>query len=124
MTTRLKLKPGQKGTRKLQALYGEDLVCVRYRYDAETGLRIKTAEIIVERKPWTPPALHFTAQQIVPVRIGIEDKAFQAMAKAASGKWDAKAKVWRIPYGKIKGSDLEKHIVLDAFPAEKPNKSI
>ena len=33
MKTRLTRKPGQKGTKKLTALYGEKLVCVRYRYD-------------------------------------------------------------------------------------------
>lgn len=31
METRLSLAPGQNGTRKLRARYGERLVCVRYR---------------------------------------------------------------------------------------------
>lgn len=54
MRTRLKLKPGQRGTKKLQALYGDRLVCVRYRYDAEQGRRLKTIELIVEEKEWSP----------------------------------------------------------------------
>lgn len=54
MRTRLKLKPGQRGTKKLQALYGDRLVCVRYRYDAEHGRRLKTIELIVEEKEWSP----------------------------------------------------------------------
>ena len=33
MRARLILKPGQRGTKKLCAEYGERLVCVRYRYD-------------------------------------------------------------------------------------------
>jgi hypothetical protein len=33
METRLSLAPGQNGTKKLLARYGERLVCVRYRYD-------------------------------------------------------------------------------------------
>jgi hypothetical protein len=33
MITRLKLKPRQKGTKKLLSEYGDALVCVRYRYD-------------------------------------------------------------------------------------------
>jgi hypothetical protein len=41
MITRLKLKPGQKGTKKLLAEHGEALVCVRYRYDKE--LRVRNA---------------------------------------------------------------------------------
>ncbi|WP_298816136.1 hypothetical protein [Chloroflexus sp.] len=56
MRTRLKLKPGQRGTKKLQALYGDRLVCVRYRYDAESGRRLKTIELIVEEKQWSPRA--------------------------------------------------------------------
>jgi hypothetical protein len=31
MKTRVKLKPGQKGTKKLVERYGDALVCVRYR---------------------------------------------------------------------------------------------
>ncbi|MGC8801922.1 MAG: hypothetical protein C0184_10215 [Chloroflexus aggregans] len=54
MRTRLKLKPGQRGTKKLQALYGDRLICVRYRYDAENGRRLKTIELIVEEKAWMP----------------------------------------------------------------------
>lgn len=46
MKTRLKLKPGQKGTRKLVDIYGDALVCVRYRYDEESRARVKTVEII------------------------------------------------------------------------------
>jgi len=116
MTTRLKLKPGQKGTRKLQAIYGDDLVCVRYRYDIELGLRIKTAEIVVERKPWVPPTHQYREDQSVAVRIGVEEKGLQRMARAAGGEWDSRAKIWRIPYGKIRGTELEKHLILDASP--------
>ena len=69
MTTRLKLKPGSKGTKKLLQQYGDALVCVRYRYDAVSQKRIKTAEIIIEEKSWTPPPPKFSATELVPVRI-------------------------------------------------------
>jgi hypothetical protein len=45
------LKPGQKGTRRLTARYGEALLCVRYRYDEIRGVRLKTVEIIVDERP-------------------------------------------------------------------------
>ena len=54
METRLSLAPGQNGTKKLLAKYGDRLVCVRYRYDPERKLRHKTAELIVETAPWSP----------------------------------------------------------------------
>ncbi len=54
MEARLKLKPGQNGTKKLLARFGERLVCVRYRYDAARSLRFTTVELIVSQGPWTP----------------------------------------------------------------------
>ncbi len=54
MRTRLKLRPGQRGTKKLLAQYGDQLVCVRYRYDEATHKRYKTVELIVEVVDWHP----------------------------------------------------------------------
>ena len=54
METRLTLRPGQHGTRKLVERYGERLLRVRYLYDAASGRRLKTVELIVESVPWTP----------------------------------------------------------------------
>ena len=42
------MKPGERGTKKLLAKYGDGLVCVRYRYDEEKRKRYKTVELIVE----------------------------------------------------------------------------
>ena len=42
------------GTPKLLARYGEQLVCVRYRYDAARKVRHKTVELIIETVPWVP----------------------------------------------------------------------
>lgn len=38
--------------------------------------------------------------------------------RAARGRWDPEVKLWFIRYGKIKGTVLEKHIVLDASAME------
>lgn len=46
MITRLKLKPGQKGTKALAEKYGEDFVCVRYRYDEPSRTRIKRLKLL------------------------------------------------------------------------------
>jgi hypothetical protein len=43
---RLKLKLGQKGTKALVEKYGDDLVCIRYRYDEASRTRIKTVELV------------------------------------------------------------------------------
>ena len=54
MKTRVTLRPGDKGTRKLQAQFGDKLICVRYRYDPKAGMRYKTVELIVDAKPYMP----------------------------------------------------------------------
>jgi hypothetical protein len=48
MKVRLKLKPGDRGTKKLVVQYGDKLVCARYRYDAIQKKRLKTVEIVTE----------------------------------------------------------------------------
>jgi len=54
METRLTLRPGQPGTRKLVEKYGERLIRVRYVYDAEGRRRLKTVELVIEAVPWIP----------------------------------------------------------------------
>lgn len=46
------IRPGRKGTHKLQRIFGERLVCVRYRYDEAAGRRYTTVELIVDSGPW------------------------------------------------------------------------
>lgn len=114
MKTRLKLNPGQKGTKALVDIYGDTLVCVRYRYDEESRTRIKTVEIIVEKTDWTPPQPKYSDETLVPVQIAFTENELKKCAKAAGGRWNPEKRVWFIAYGKVKGTELEKHIVLDA----------
>jgi hypothetical protein len=51
MRAKKKLKPGQDDTKSLLNKYGEQLICVRYRYDEERGLRHKTIQLIVKSTP-------------------------------------------------------------------------
>lgn len=70
MRTRLHLTLGQKDTKKLLAQYGERLVCVRYRYDAQRKKRFKTVELIIAEREWEPPPPRCAADTIVGVRAG------------------------------------------------------
>ncbi|MGE0825878.1 MAG: hypothetical protein AB7G75_09705 [Candidatus Binatia bacterium] len=47
MRTCLTLQPYQGGAKQLQALYGDRLVRVPYRYDEQRKKRIKTVGLIV-----------------------------------------------------------------------------
>lgn len=118
MKTRVKLKPGQKGTKRLAEQYGDSLVCIRYRYDAKTCKRYKTVEIVVSESEWTPPPPKYPDGALVYLRIGIKEHVFQEQVRAAGGRWDRQQQVWIVPYGCIAGTKLEKLIVVEAIKKE------
>ena len=115
MKTRLILKPGQRGTKHLVEKYGDALLCVRFRYDAELRQRLKTVELIVERTEWTPPVPRYSEDSLVYLRIEAADMPRRLQAKKAGGRWDPEKRLWFVQYGKIVGTPLEKHIYLDGF---------
>lgn len=124
MIARLKLKPGQKGTKALVEKYGDTLVCVRYRYDEASRTRIKTVELIVERKELSPVQEKIGENLLVPVQIEFRETVLKEMAKKMGGRWDPEVRLWYIQFGNVKGTELEKHIVLDALMKNKTSKSI
>jgi len=72
-------------------------------------VRLKTVELVIEEKPWQPsPRLRNGSPVLVVV--GYVEKELREQVKAAGGKWDPAAKMWRVPYGAIKGTELEKRI--------------
>ena len=109
MKSRLNLKPGQNGTKKLVEKYGKSLLYVRYRYDESLGLRLKTVEIIVEQKPWQP-SLRIQDDEIIPVNVYFSETALREKLKRLGGKWNPEEKSWFVPYGSIRGTELEERI--------------
>ena len=107
MKTKLNLKPGQRGTKRLCEKYGDSLVCVRYRYDEIRKKRYKTVELVIEEKDWEPEeeshktdAKHSTEIKLVGVRIGPGESALQQMARKAGGSWNRQIGLWEIEYEK------------------------
>jgi hypothetical protein len=113
MTTRVKLKPGQKGTKRLTEQYGDSLVCIRYRYDAKARKRYKTVEIVVSEADWSPPPAKYPDGALIHLKIGVNENAAQEQVKALGGRWDRQQQVWIVPYGCIAGTELEKFILLE-----------
>jgi hypothetical protein len=103
---RLNLKPGQRGTRRLVAEYGDRLVCVRYRYDIRTRRRYKTVELIIDERDWDPPGA-----TLFLVRINWGEIEFARAARKAGGVWLAQRKLWRLRYDAIRRIGLEARIV-------------
>jgi len=111
MRTLLHLKPGQKGTKQLLTQYGDRLVCVRYRYDAQRKKRFKTVELITAEREWEPPPPRFAASAIVGVRVGFAEAELRARVKQAGGKWNRQRKVWEMRYDQVVALKLEARIV-------------
>ena len=95
---RLTRRPGQPGTKKLMRLYGQDLICVRYRYDEELRQRIKTVEIAVDRAKWESQTRTRDDDEVVYFRIedGKEDLLRRAVLHAG-GRWNETNGLWRLP---------------------------
>lgn len=111
MKARLTLRAGQAGTRKLVEKYGDRLVYVRYRYDAERRRRIKTVELVEEEVPWLPHQGRVSRQTVVALRVAANEQTIQRQVREAGGTWDARQKVWRLTYEQIVRLELEDRIV-------------
>jgi hypothetical protein len=94
--THVTLQPGQKGTKKLCDRYGEQLVCVRYRYDAARHRRLKTVELIVEEVPWRPERAARKEAETVGVRVAMHEVSLQRQVKLAGGRWNPARRVWEL----------------------------
>lgn len=111
MKTQTHLKPGQNGTKRLLDKYGESLLCVRYRFDEKRGVRLKTVEIVVEEKPFKS-AFRFRDEDIVSVIAAFTEKALREKLKCVGARWNPEEKLWRVPYGSIRGNaELEERIL-------------
>ncbi len=100
METRLTLRPGQKGTKKLLERYGERLVRVRYLYDRQTERRLKTVELIVEAVHWRPRLRHprLRDDEIVAVRIAYEETELRSRAKRLGAVWRPAQRLWELTW--------------------------
>ena len=113
METRLTLRPGQHGTRKLVERFGARLVRVRYLYDAETGRRLKTVELIVESVPWTPRQRRPRRRddEIVAVRIAWDETDLRERAKRLGAVWRPAQKVWEMHWADARRLGLASRVI-------------
>lgn len=86
------LGPHDRGAIGLARQYGDALICVRHRTDAEGKVRHTTVELLVDSTPIRPRRVF-----IVNVRVEPHEGPVHSMIKAAGGKWDSKNRVWRLP---------------------------
>ena len=113
METRLSLAPGQNGTKKVLARYGERLVCVRYRYDAARKVRHKTVELIVETTPWRPNRRNprREPEDMAAIRIAFSETALREQIKAAGAMWRPRHRVWEVDWKTVRELGLQGRVV-------------
>lgn len=105
METRVTLRPGAKGTKKLVEKFGDQLLCVRYRYDHQEQVRYKTVELVIECIPWKPGGRPPQDGRnppgrppvLVGVRVRFEETALRQQVKAAGGRWSPERRLWVMP---------------------------
>lgn len=104
LKTRLTLAPGANGTKKLLEQYGDRLVCVRYRYDEDRGVRVKTVELVEEETPW------IAAGALYLVEIEWSETALRERAKAAGARWVPEARLWKATGALVRALKLESRV--------------
>lgn len=113
METRLTLRPGQPGTRKLVEKYGERLIRVRYVYDPASGRRLKTVELVVESVPWKTRGRSPRRRDddVVYVRIAYHEAELRERAKRLGAIWRHPQRLWEITFRDSKRLGIEDRIV-------------
>ena len=122
MRTLKTLKPGKRGTRDLLNRYGESLLYVRYRCDEATGERLKTVELVVQRRcpareahvpaPGAPGVrAGGVGRRRVALSIGLRERDLQRRVKSAGGLWDPGRRVWFLPRDAAERLDLLHRVV-------------
>ncbi len=101
-----RLTLGQNGTKRLQAEYGNALVCVRYRLDDRK--RYTTVELVIDEQALPPPATR--RQDIVAVTIGYQERALRDQAQKLGAHWDAERRAWLMPRSTAKAIGHETRI--------------
>lgn len=116
METRLVLRPGDNGTKKLAAEYGDRLLCVRYLYDKEGRRRLKTVELIVEEAPWEKPAPSPGRRKkkpgdVVGIRVEYWETDLRSRVKAAGAIWRPRHHLWEMSFALVQALGLEDRVV-------------
>ena len=110
MEVKSTVAPGQKGTKALLKEYGDQLVCVRYRYDKARQKRIKTIELIIDEQDWVP-GVSIPPDRRVALKIGFGETELREQVKNAGGFWNPDKKLWVLSYHHVLRMGLERRVM-------------
>ncbi len=110
MEVKATLAPGQNGTKQLLKKYGDQMVCVRYRYDKTRRKRLKTVELIVDEQDWFP-GVTIPADRRVALKIAFAEAELREQIKKAGGYWNPDKKAWMLSHHKVLQMGLERRMI-------------
>jgi hypothetical protein len=110
MDVKVTLAPGQNGTKQLQKQYGDQLICVRYRYDKIRKKRLKTVELIIDEQDWIP-SVTIPADRRVALKIGFGETELREQIKDAGGYWNPDKKAWILSYRRVLQMGLDRRVI-------------
>ena len=110
MEVKATIKPGLNGTKKYLQKYGDQLVCVRYRYDKKNNRRQTTVELIVDEQDWIT-GYNIKPDQVVPIKINFGEVDLRETVKEAGAYWDKSKKAWLLSLKEVYKLGLEKRIL-------------
>ena len=105
------LLPGQPGTKKLVDEYGDNLICVRYRYDLKKKQRLTTVEIIIDRQKWNLNESRIPLNKIMNLKIEYGERELAQQVKSLGRRWNSQKKAWRLPFKYVQILKLEDRII-------------
>lgn len=110
MQIKATMKPGQNGAKQYLRQYGDQLICVRYRYDKHRQRRITTVELAVDEQDWVQGVI-FPRDRQVFIRIGYGETDLRERVKQAGGYWNPEKKAWRLSYNQVLALGLERRVL-------------
>jgi len=108
-----KINAGQAGTKHLAEKYGDKFVCVRYIYDTEQHIRLKTVELVEEIHPWIPDKKRIPMNKIMHLSVEYGETYIGRLIRDSSGIWNKEKKYWELQYRDVIALGLEKRIIND-----------
>ncbi len=85
------MQPGARGALRLMRLYGDQLVCVRYRTSGTGEERLTTIELVVERT-----MVRKRGNQIVAFKLRDHETRLRREALRRGAWFDAKTGLWKL----------------------------
>lgn len=106
-----KLKPGDAGTKHLVEKYGDELLSVRYIYDPEKKIKMKTIELIESVQNWNGAYKKYPWNKIMKLKVDYGEASIGRLIRSAGGYWNKSNKFWELPYREVISLGLEDRII-------------